>query len=657
MQNSLIMSNTALNEGGGISNQNARLTIMNSRILSNTAQGNGGGLNNLWEVVVQNSVVANNITNNSGGGISHQGVTASFIDNSVVANNRAGGSGGGIEMGKPITLQNSIVSTNTAQQNGGGINAHLYLTVLSSTIVANQAGYQGGGLFSREQATIINSLILDNQALTHIGGGVVFAGDAAVRNSLIHGNRANNHDGGGLVAYGINRLDISHTRITSNTAAASGGGVWGAVIAYMDHVTVTHNSSGGGGGGIAWLSRIHLDQSLIMSNTAGSNGGGLNLSSSTVWLTDTTVISNSASGDGGGVWSNGIALNATTLTLSGNNASGNGGGMHTVGTTTITQSVIMSNTAQTIGSGIAAWNELSVLTSTISHNQGGGGGIYVFGPASILGSTLAHNGRGLAIQDDPVQIENSTISHNLGDGIWLQENGASVVLTHTTLVSNTDAGISGNVGKAVTVTARASIIAHHPGNNCAGDTLVKQSLGHNLTSDSSCGLAAAGDVVVGDVGLGELALNGGATANHIPLVGSLALDTIPAADCLLSQDQRGLPRPFNTNCDKGSIEQHPDSPPVSPTVTISVTAGNGLILNWATDPANCNYTIYRSTDPFASFSLLGMASTAPYLVTNGAGNPATNYFYRVVASSCPAGTQTADSQTMGVFSFALKPGN
>jgi hypothetical protein len=61
--------------------------------------------------------------------------------------------------------------------------------------------------------------------------------------------------------------------------------------------------------------------------------------------------------------------------------------------------------------------------------------------------------------------------------------------------------------------------------------------------------------------LGPLADNGGPTQTHALLPGSVAIDVIPADDCVdtegepLTTDQRGFPR--DSMCDVGAFEVQP----------------------------------------------------------------------------------------------------
>ena len=85
--------------------------------------------------------------------------------------------------------------------------------------------------------------------------------------------------------------------------------------------------------------------------------------------------------------------------------------------------------------------------------------------------------------------------------------------------------------------------------------------GYNLIGDGtdSSGFSGTGDQVgtalaLIDPRLGPLADNGGPTRTHALRPGSPALDAIPAEDCAVATDQRGIARPRGSGCDIGAFE-------------------------------------------------------------------------------------------------------
>ena len=88
--------------------------------------------------------------------------------------------------------------------------------------------------------------------------------------------------------------------------------------------------------------------------------------------------------------------------------------------------------------------------------------------------------------------------------------------------------------------------------------------GYNIKSPGdTCGFDQTGDqrgVTAEQLNLGPLQNNGGPTMTHALLtepVVSVAVDQIPEADCEVTEDQRGLPRPGGTMCDVGAFEVQP----------------------------------------------------------------------------------------------------
>jgi hypothetical protein len=97
-------------------------------------------------------------------------------------------------------------------------------------------------------------------------------------------------------------------------------------------------------------------------------------------------------------------------------------------------------------------------------------------------------------------------------------------------------------------------VADNDVDNCSGSV---DSLGYNLTDDTSCGFTATGDLVVADAMLGPLQDNGGPTETHDLLPGSLAIDA--GGSCPPpTTDQRGVVRPQGVACDIGAVEFVPE---------------------------------------------------------------------------------------------------
>jgi hypothetical protein len=262
------------------------------------------------------------------------------------------------------------------------------------------------------------------------------------------------------------------------------------------------------GGGIMNLGTLTLEDSIVSRNTASSGGGIMN--DGTLTITNSAVSHNTADGSG----------NRGT-------GRGSGGGIkNMVGMLTIVASTISDNTTVWSGGGIKACCQgtVTLINSTVSGNRAArtGGGIHVRGTVALVHSTISGN---RAAQN--------------GGGVHVE---GTLDYTHTIIANNT-AGLEAPYGIG----------------DCAiGDEGTIGTNANNLVGDDSCSPDYSGDPK-----LDILANNGGDTQTHALLPGSPAVDAIPAADCMLTTDQRGASRPIpyistRTPCDVGAFELQPE---------------------------------------------------------------------------------------------------
>ena len=131
-------------------------------------------------------------------------------------------------------------------------------------------------------------------------------------------------------------------------------------------------------------------------------------------------------------------------------------------------------------------------------------------------------------------------------------------------ISGNSATNGGGIRNTGTANVVNTIIDNNTGGDCSGAVT---SLGHNLDSDNTCGLAGAGDISNTNPFLGPLQDNGGHTFTHALLAGSPAIDSgddtaAPATD------QRGVARPLGAASDIGAYEAEPLQ---SGTITVTKT--------------------------------------------------------------------------------------
>jgi hypothetical protein len=126
------------------------------------------------------------------------------------------------------------------------------------------------------------------------------------------------------------------------------------------------------------------------------------------------------------------------------------------------------------------------------------------------------------------------------------------------LLTLTNSTVSGNIARdsgggiqSRSFTLANTIVADNVVDNCSNSA---DSLGYNLTDDTSCALAEPTDLVVADAMLGPLQDNGGPTETHALLPGSPGIDA-GSVDCPPPDtDQRGVARPQGAACDIGAFE-------------------------------------------------------------------------------------------------------
>ncbi len=334
-----------------------------------------------------------------------------------------------------------------------------------------------------------------------------------------------------------------------------------SIIQYEDtHVTATisgvtiRNGKSSAGGGIYNSGSLTLSNSTVSGNSADYGGGIAN--NGRLVITDSTISGNSggsASGGVGGILtdslSGGLVLMNSTV---GYNTGFIGGIYVGEGGAGLINSTVNGNTGTTIGGVANSAATLTLTNTTVSGNTGGyEGGI--------------DNG-------SKANLTNSTVSGNTGGYVGGLSNAGGMTLTNSTVSGNTGgAGYGGGISNTqlATVLLKNTIVAGSlGGDNCLGAIA---SLGHNLSSDSSCPFSATGDLNGTDPLLGPLADNGGPTLTHALLPGSPAIDA-GSSDCPPpNTDQRGFARPVGASCDIGAYEF--GAPPPTPTPTPAPAVG------------------------------------------------------------------------------------
>ena len=220
--------------------------------------------------------------------------------------------GGGLKIVGLLTMSNSLIQGNQGEgiSNDGGL-----LTLRNVQISDNSNGY---GVRNQNSATLTfeRGVVSGNQR-----GGIYNVASTATLSEV---NIVMNNGGGGVYnsGFGLTRLTLSHSLVSTNTAA-SGGGVFNEGIgarAYIYDTRISDNMATASGGGVFNNGIMTVERSTIDHNQARS-GAGIEHFGGALHMMNDTLSHNVASDNGGGLYNEGDAI-LTNVTLAGNTASG-----------------------------------------------------------------------------------------------------------------------------------------------------------------------------------------------------------------------------------------------------------------------------------------------------------------------------------------------
>jgi len=431
---------------------------------------------------------------------------------------------GDLVLDKNVTIEGPTTGSQTISGGGNSrvfeIGANASVTLSHLSIIDGQApvgptgqtGGAGGGILNQGFLTIEDSALLSNRS--GAGGAGVDAAHAGGKGG----------SGGGIENDGDLRID--RTTVSSNAAGNGGPG------------SDNHPGSSGAGG-------------------AGGDGGGIN-STGSLEISDSSIISNTAGGGGRG------GQGATCFCFGNGGIGGSGGaggGLSSTGALDVGNSTFVGNSA---GNGGGGGDGEGIFTSNGGNGGSGGrgGAIISSGGFTLFSSTIAHNGAGAAGSG--------------GQSGFGGSYGASG-----------GAGLIGGVANDGPMTFGTTIIAGNTGGDhsdidCDANGNVT-SADYNVLQNGQTGCAitrpAGNHDIVADPMLGPLADNGGPTLTEEPQDGAVLADnsasvrsqqrdaaasnvkspvvnTVPAAFCRGSADQRGYSRPSNNPdyCDSGATQ-------------------------------------------------------------------------------------------------------
>jgi CSLREA domain-containing protein len=406
----------------------------------------------------------------------------------------------------------NVTLTNMTMQNG-------FSPTSSGTFLEGGAIYFDG---SRPDNTNIGLLTLTNVKLsanTSAGqGGGVWAGFGSLTvqtTSIVRANTATNQSGGGVAWTGGNTVETQGFTMANST-------IGGALVADGNQATdPTFGAPGGldARGGLFVTISGSTVQNNVANVTAGQiGGGGIQINSPTVAISTTTISNNKNKGNGGGLWSsarNAVTNASSTITLTTVNVTGNQADSDTTGS----------------GDGGGIFNFFGAMTiQTNSH---------VDGNSAVNGGGIFAGWTGIAA--DPtagLTVSNSTIGQaGAGNGNSATNNGGSIAinpvgavafnpinlntLTFTNNTANSDS-VGGGDGGAIFVGAGQLTSL----NGCTIDgNVANGGLGDGIRQTGGT-ITGAGTVSIN--GGDSLHLSGGtftSTPGTLNLTGNLTRDT------------------------------------------------------------------------------------------------------------------------------------
>jgi predicted outer membrane repeat protein len=377
-------------------------------------------------------------------------------------------------------------------------------------------------------------------------------------------------DGPGGAVTTRGEITVIDSKVQQNLAEEPGGGIMSQRRATIIRSVITGNLANDDGGGVyARRGGIQVYDSILSANLVDGSGGALG-STGDILVVRSHLDGNTTDGDGGAIYTDEDGdVTVIDSTVSGSDADGPGGAIFTLdGDVTIINSTLTGNRADDRGGAVSGEASVIALNSTISRNL-----------------AVAHVGGGLWSRG-PMYVGNSTVSNNYAEGKGGGLHAGSVLTLVNSTVADNVASAAANIGVGERLDAFGSVIgpakldssgdAQPTDNNC--DAPTARSLGYNIVTDATCGLAGPGDIVGAAPSLGPLRENGGKHETQLPNAGSPALGLIPRGACLaaplptplegeqhlaaqvpdlrtlLRTDQRGVPRGLDGTCDAGAVE-------------------------------------------------------------------------------------------------------
>lgn len=222
------------------------LTIIDAAFINNTANPHGGAISARNNTAISNSLILSNTAANDGGGVKVYSPYSTKITGGRFENNSGHSFGGGLFADNLVISGTQFISNSTIGI-GGGVFTFGDANVINAHFERNHAQNSIGGLYVLNDVQMTNSAFISNTAPAI--GAIRAGGDATLIDSIFRGNEATVGNGGAL--YVGRTLHLTRTHFFDNRAATVGGAlVHIGSNAEIVNSLLARNAAGTGGGAL-----------------------------------------------------------------------------------------------------------------------------------------------------------------------------------------------------------------------------------------------------------------------------------------------------------------------------------------------------------------------------------------------------------------------
>mgnify|MGYP000243087475 CR=1 FL=1 len=328
-----------------------------------------------------------------------------------------------VEIDKSLTLRGGYTATDWLASDPDARRTVLDGEGVRRVIYINQSG-----------AALIEGLDIYNGFIDGIGGGIYVANDQSsvtIRHNRIYSNSnwvlGSTENGSGIHLSGKNPV-VASNEIYANVAAGSGGGMY--VAGNVQGATITDNriygNSANNGAGLYSDGETFVRRNWIYSNTVNSQGGGIHVGiGGSGRVENNRIYSNTAVQNGGGIY----VASASILVIenriydnvvSGTGAWDGGGGIYAA-SGIVRSNVVFGNQATEYGGGVFAYNPGTLVdrNRVYGNEANEGGGVMLRNNAEALNNLVytniaASNGGGIRIRNG--RVINNVLYDNVSGG-------------------------------------------------------------------------------------------------------------------------------------------------------------------------------------------------------------------------------------------------